>query len=389
VIALDPHLVLALDREGRPWRLVDGAVTFRWGLNGRVLAVTRRSDGERAYRWLERDEAVTRWERLRSRLAPLFEAGPDLLPALEFSGGIPPPGAEDELVAALARTTARDGPALRAEAVRFGEIYTPVGILPPDQYLALVVQLTHGCPFNTCTFCGFYRDVPFRVKDPGELRAHLREVDTFLGRGARLRRSLFLGDANALAVPAEGLVPLVDEVRTHYIARPDLSGNMHAFLDAFSGAGKSIEEYARLRELGLVRVCVGLESGHDPLLRRLRKPGSAADAATTVRRLKAGGLAVSLTVLLGVGGERFAAGHERDTGALLGDLPLDRGDILYFSELVDLPGTEYVSQACADALEPLTRAEVRRQREQMAAAVMPWRRGGPRCATYDIREFSY
>ncbi len=389
MIALDPHLVLALDREGRPWRLIDGACTCRWGLNGRILSVTRATDGARRYRWLDLDEAVGLWNRTRRRLAPLFETGPDLDRDLHRIGSEEEPAGTAELGELLARTAARDGTALEAEAGRFAEIWTPVGILPPDQYLALLVQLTHGCAFNTCTFCGFYRDIPYRVKTPEQLRDHLQQVDGFMGRGAGLRRSLFLGDANALALPPATLIPLLEEVGAHYTGRPQFGTNMHSFLDAFTGAQRSEADYRRLRSLGLVRVCIGLESGHDPLLTWLGKPGRAADAAAAVRAMKAGGLAVSLTVLLGAGGRRFAADHERDTVALLSDLPLDGGDILYLSELVDLPEAPYVFQAEAEGIEPLTAAQIAGQRELFAAAPAPWRAGGPRRAVYDIREFSY
>ena len=56
----------------------------------------------------------------------------------------------------------------------------PVGILPPDQYLSLVVRVTEGCSWNACTFCSLYRNVPFRAKSPGELRAHLAALDSLL-----------------------------------------------------------------------------------------------------------------------------------------------------------------------------------------------------------------
>jgi radical SAM superfamily enzyme YgiQ (UPF0313 family) len=54
---------------------------------------------------------------------------------------------------------------LEGEAGPFrNSIYKPVSILPPDQYLALVVQATEGCSYNECSFCTFYRDRPFRIK---------------------------------------------------------------------------------------------------------------------------------------------------------------------------------------------------------------------------------
>ncbi len=62
VVGIDPALVLAADLEGRPWRLVDGEVTYRWSLNGSVLAVRRTPEGIRERRRLDTDEAVRVWE---------------------------------------------------------------------------------------------------------------------------------------------------------------------------------------------------------------------------------------------------------------------------------------------------------------------------------------
>jgi hypothetical protein len=185
------------------------------------------------------------------------------------------------------------------------------------------------------------------------------------------------------------LEPLLEVIGDHYADHPRFVRNMHSFQDAFTGARRSAAEYARLCEHGVVRICVGLESGHDPLLAWLRKPGRAADVAQAVRAMKAGGMAVSLTVLLGAGGRRYAAAHERDTAALLAELPLDDGDIVYFSEIVDLPAAPYVLQAQSDGVEPLGQEQCRVQRERIAAALVPRQAGGPRQATYDIREFSY
>jgi radical SAM superfamily enzyme YgiQ (UPF0313 family) len=389
VIGLDPHLVLALDREGRPWRLVDGPRTCRWGLNGRILTVTRTEDGSRRYRWIELEEAVALWQRTRQRLAPLFAAGTELERNLVRIGEELPADEIAQIVKVLRRTGERNSDRQRDEADRFTRIWTPVGILPPDQYLALQIQLTEGCRFNTCTFCGFYREVEYRVKTPAELRIHLQAIDDFLGEGLGLRRSLFLGDANALALEMAELMPLLELIGRHYAGHPRFERNLHSFQDAFTGARRSAADYARLREQGLVRICVGLESGHDPLLKWLRKPGRAADVAAAVRAMKAGGVAVSLTVLLGAGGRQYAADHERDTTALLADLPLDGDDILYFSELVDLPAAPYVFHAQVDGIDPLDPQQLREQRERIATAPEPHRSGGPRQVTYDIREFSY
>jgi radical SAM superfamily enzyme YgiQ (UPF0313 family) len=387
--------VVAADLEGRPWRVVDGDWTLRWGLNGRVLAVGRDGAGGRIRQWLEPEAAFARWDVLRGRLAPLFEQAarePLELGWIPSAGeGPPPEGGAEQAREALLRLAGRDGEALRADAADFARVYTPVGILPPDQYLAQVVQLTTGCSFNTCTFCTFYRDIPFRIRTPAELRTHLEEVDRLLGRGSRLRRSLFLGDANALVVPVPRLLELFEVVTDHYrerLAGGSLDG-LHAFLDGFSGARRSADDFRALRERGLRRVTVGLESGHDPLLAWLRKPGASGDVRAAVGAMKEAGLSVALVVLIGAGGRRFAAGHERDTAQLLAALPLEDRDLVYFSEFVALPGSRYGVLAASEEVEPLDREEMQAQRKRIEAAVRPRARGGPRTAVYDIREFTY
>jgi radical SAM superfamily enzyme YgiQ (UPF0313 family) len=394
-VGAGPDLVVAADGEGRPWRVVDGSWTLRWGLNGRVLAVGRDPAGGRIRQWLELEAALARWEVLRRRLDPLFAQSartPLELRWVPSAGeGPPPEGSEEQAHEALRRLAARDGEALRADAVDFARVYTPVGILPPDQYLAQVVQLTTGCSFNTCTFCTFYRDVPFHIRSPDELRIHMGEVDRLLGRGSSLRRSLFLGDANALVVPTPRLLELLEAVTDHYrerLADGSLDG-LHAFLDGFSGARKSPADFASLRRLGLRRVTVGMESGHDPLLEWLHKPGGRAEVRAAVRAMKEAGLSVALIVLLGAGGRRFTAGHVRDTAELLAGLPLEAQDLVYFSEYVDVPGSRYGVLAAREGIEPLEREELQAQRKGIEAVLRPRTQGGPRTAVYDIREFTY
>ena len=113
-----------------------------------------------------------------------------------------------------------DPPSLAKDRDRFLSVYKPVGILPPDQYLSLVVRVTEGCSWNACTFCGFYRDVPFRWKTEEELAAHTAALRAFFGESIALRSSVFLGDANALCLAHEKLRPLVASVARGVPDRP-------------------------------------------------------------------------------------------------------------------------------------------------------------------------
>ncbi|MFC1499481.1 hypothetical protein ACFL6T_00505 [Candidatus Zixiibacteriota bacterium] len=107
VIGLDPGLLLAVDHEGRPWRLVDGDRTFRWGLNGHVLRIERLPGRGRTYRWVESDEAVALWERTRDRLSLLLDSAiSGDLPDLEL---VPGPGGGAESISRVDHFTRETG----------------------------------------------------------------------------------------------------------------------------------------------------------------------------------------------------------------------------------------------------------------------------------------
>ncbi|MGE5357884.1 MAG: hypothetical protein ACM3NQ_02635, partial [Bacteroidales bacterium] len=181
--------VAAWDRGGRLYSVADASRTCRRGLNGRVL-VKWRSAGRRRRAWATAEEAD----------AVIDDAAALAAQALQAVRASSVDGAPD-LLAALARASAFDSTAAHADAGRFEHVYQPIGILPPDQYLALVLQATAGCSFRSCTFCGFYGN-PYRVRSAVEFRCHVQQVVEYLGDSASLRRrAVFLGSANALAVP--------------------------------------------------------------------------------------------------------------------------------------------------------------------------------------------
>jgi radical SAM superfamily enzyme YgiQ (UPF0313 family) len=254
--------------------------------------------------------------------------------------------------------------------------------------MAVVLQAAEGCSFNTCTFCDFYRNRPFHIKSPNELRQHIAKVKALLGDGLSLRRSIFLADANALVVPMNRLLPLLDVMQAEIDV--EARGGLYAFLDGFSGEKKSAADYAELKRRGLRRVYVGLESGSDSLLRFLKKPGTATQAIHAVQSMKAAGLAVGVIVLLGAGGHEYASDHVTATAHALNTMELDRGDIVYLSELVVSDAMPYAKQALDAGLTPLSTSQCVQQGSNIVAQLdFPGRQHSPSISRYDIRDFVY
>jgi len=373
-VAFDEQTVLAYDRAGRLWSAFFHGSTFRRGLDGGLLGKwTERSRRERRRLWASEADFVV------DRAAALIGA---LADSAKFDAA---PLVRQELLLLLDRARRFTAATARQDAAHFLRVYKPIGILPPDQYMALVLQLTEGCSFNTCTFCTFYRDRPFRIKSLDEFRAHVIAARDYMGESLALRRGIFLADANALVVPQKQLVALLRVLRDD--VSDARSQSLFAFLDGFSGRKKSSDDYAALASFGLKRVYIGLESGHDPLLHWLHKPGYVADAIEAAQAIKAGGVNVCVIVLLGAGGSKFGEGHVRDTIEAINAMGLGAGDLVYFSEFVAMPGQPYGHLAERDQVEPLSVEQMRVQRREIEARL---KFAGPlKFAAYDIREFIY
>jgi hypothetical protein len=373
--------VFSFDFAGRMWTALLEEVSYRRGLDGKIVAKWQTKAGGRERRWLTGERARQVEARAREVAAGLYAA------IINGQASLQSPLPEQGRLG-FERAAAFDAERTQADIQRYYQVYKPVGILPPDQYMAVVLQATEGCAFNTCTFCDFYRDRRFRIKSEQEFLQHAQDVRDFVGDGLSLRRTIFLGDANALIAPMPKLAPLMEVV--HRVYDVEALGGIFAFLDGFSAEKKSPQDYEILARLGLERVYVGMESGNSDLLKFLKKPGKPEDAVHAVQSMKAAGVAVGVIVLLGAGGQTFAQDHIRDTIKAINAMHLDMHDIIYFSELITSEGMQYVQDAYQLQLNPLGSQARIAQGELIENGLKFSRRGGtPHISRYDIREFVY
>jgi radical SAM superfamily enzyme YgiQ (UPF0313 family) len=379
-LGLDAARSVSFDAAGRLLRASWDGRSIRRSLDHRF--VERRRTGRHPWRHVRRElsaaEAGALLETIRRDLRAVRDAA-RRVPAAEAGRAT----LGERLDAVLAWTAER----LAAEAGRFAAVYRPVPVLPPDQHRALVVQLTEGCPYGRCVFCPFYRDRPFRVKTGAEFSAHLQAVRAFFGEGLSLRRGVFVGDADALALPAARLLDAFERLAAGLTPRL-LEHGIAGFIDAFGGSRKSLPEVRALARLGLRRVYLGLESGCDEVLAFLEKPAAAAEALALVDALHGAGVQVGVIVLLGAGGAALGARHVTETQAVLRAMRLRTGDILYLSPLVADEDSPYRRKEREAGIRAATDEEFEAQLQALRAAVQAGA-GGPKVAVYDIRDFLY
>ena len=133
-----------------------------------------------------------------------------------------------------------------------------------------------------------------------------------------------------------------------------------------------------------------MESGDAALLKFLGKPNTPDDVAQLVEHVKAGGVAVGIVILAGAGGERYADQHIRHTAEIINAMSLDGNDLIYFSEWVDYPGSEYSALTREAGIRPLTIGEIEQQMSKMRAGFRFHSPAhAPKISYYDIREFIY
>jgi radical SAM superfamily enzyme YgiQ (UPF0313 family) len=317
------------------------------------------------------------------------------------------PEALERIRPLLALAAGFDAVVSAREAEEFKRIYGRVAVLPPDQYNALVVQVTEGCAYAGCTFCDLYKGVVFRRKSLEEFRQHLRAVIEFHGESLRARRSIFLGEANALTQPVSVLKDFFHVLNEHFelpapeapsagissswwLGSPNRFDGVSSFMDAFTNPNRTVGDYFDLRRLGLRRVYLGLESGDAALLKWLKKPATPESVRRCVQLLKECDILVGVIVLLGAGGREYSAAHVRETARVLNELPLARNDHIFFSPLHVYPGSQYNVQAMTDEITPLTREEQLRQEQDIRLALrFDPRRGKPYLSQYELETFVY
>lgn len=371
--------VFAFDAAGRLLTAyVDGRI-YRRGLDGTLVEkhwTTVEPPAGRAVDGVE--SATTDRGPLRTR-ASRYVGDPErsrlVATAYEVAHEVAREYRDEHALAPPARTTLdrllECGPeGLAATSARANEIYGPVGVLPPDQYRALVFQLRTGCP-HRCSFCTLYRDAPVVVRDADAFAEHVSAVTSFLGRGVRTRRSVFLGDADPLAAPHDAVVAALEIVadRVPTVA----AGGVTAFATVRTLARTPPDRVAALAARGLDRVYLGVESGSAAVLDVLRKPQTPPEVETAIERAKAAGIDVGAIVMAGVGGATLAADHVDRTVDLLGRSPLTDADVVYVSPFAAADAADYEQRARARGIEPLDEyailAQAAELRERLATTV--------------------
>jgi radical SAM superfamily enzyme YgiQ (UPF0313 family) len=223
--------------------------------------------------------------------------------------------------------------------------YEGMVIRPPSEADSLILQITLGCSHNKCTFCGTYMDKTFRKRPIEEVFEDIESVEAYAPEITRV----FLADGDAMLLSMDHLVKILDRLNESF---PNLQ-RVGIYANARDVLKKSDEDLKELcwRKLGIGYI--GLESGSDEILRRVRKGATAQQQIDAVRKAQKAGIKMSVIALLGLGGRDLSEEHAKKTAWALNEM---QPRFASFLTLMLVPGTELAAQYKRgefELLEPL------------------------------------
>ena len=198
---------------------------------------------------------------------------------------------------------------------------------PPSEAYSLLVRATRNCSWNRCAFCyGVHwgrnklelRPVEDIKQDIRNMKSLADEITRWAKENGyqdqveRVAQSngilwltsegvktAFIGDSDSLIMKTADLLEVLQSMAQTF---PTLE-RITSYARAKTVLRKTPEELAQLRQAGLSRLHLGLETGDDELLEFIDKGATAEEMIEAGIRVKEAGMSLSEYVILGMGGQ--------------------------------------------------------------------------------------
>lgn len=226
---------------------------------------------------------------------------------------------------------------------------------PPSEAHSLLLRLTRSCPWNRCEFCTTNKGKKFSLRTVEEIKKDIETVKTIqekinalswkMGCGGNIKeaaarvyenppndsfrvvalwlyfggKTVFLQDANSIILRTPDLVEVLKFLKQ---TLPTVN-RITSYGSSKVTARKSLEDLKEIREAGLSRLHVGIESGHDEVLKYVLKGATAEEHIRAGQKVVAAGISLSEYVMPGLGGKKWSHEHALATARVLNEINPD------------------------------------------------------------------
>lgn len=189
-------------------------------------------------------------------------------------------------------------------------MYTPM----PEMH-NVMVPVTSGCSYQKCLYCDLNFRQKFHVFKLAEIEDYLRKEKIKYDKMRRSPKKFTLLEGNPLCVKASFLENVFVMIHKYFEV-----GYISMFARASDVLRKTDEELLRLKDMGMDRLCLGLESGSDEVLSFHKKGHSVNDSIRACKKLERLGISYSVYIMLGLGGKEMTLAHREGTAKLLNEI---------------------------------------------------------------------
>ncbi len=191
-------------------------------------------------------------------------------------------------------------------------MYTNPLYRPPSEARSLIVQLTEGCSYNKCTFCGMYKDKPFRLRSAEEIESHIEYLKKYDPRPDKI----FIADGNFLCLSTDKILTHLEMIQKNFESVKRIS----CYAGPLDLICKTSEDLTAIRNGGLDMLYMGVESGNDEVLKRINKGVTSKEMIEAGKKAVKHGFTFSCMIISGLGGDDLSQVHALDSARVISEI---------------------------------------------------------------------
>jgi len=217
---------------------------------------------------------------------------------------------------------------------------------PPSEAYSLLVQATIGCPWNKCTFCMVYKKGPkFKIRPVEEIKEDLLWAKNNYSYPIK---TVFFPSGNTIIMKTEDFVEILKYTKKLFpnLKRITIYGSAQYIVK------KGLNNLKKIAEAGLSRIHVGLESGDDIILKKVKKGSTQEIQIKAGLLIKKARIELSEYVVLGLGGKKRTKEHIQETIKTLNKINPDFIRIRTFLPKINTPILEEIKSGGFQILSP-------------------------------------